>query len=128
MKRAAIIGQIGDLIAEQRDPLARLITLEVGKPLDQATGEVQATIDVAFMRANSLEFGLTACVFTNSLKRTYESADAIQAGVVGVNTYVAAMAETPFGGVKQSGFGREGSFLAIRDYLGSKFTNMVFLS
>jgi len=82
----------------------------------------------AFIRANSLEFGLTAYVFTNSLKRAHESADAIQAGVVGVNTYVAAMAETPFGGVKQSGFGREGGFLGIRDYLDAKFTNMAFLS
>jgi succinate-semialdehyde dehydrogenase/glutarate-semialdehyde dehydrogenase len=51
----------------------------------------------------------------------------IQARVVGVNTYVAAMGETPFGGVKESGFGREDSFLGIRDYLDAKFTNMAFL-
>jgi succinate-semialdehyde dehydrogenase/glutarate-semialdehyde dehydrogenase len=84
-------------------------------------------IEEALERANGLEFGLAAYVFTNSLKRAHETSEALQAGVVGVNTFVAALAETPFGGTKQSGFGREGGALGIRDYLEAKFTNMAFL-
>jgi succinate-semialdehyde dehydrogenase/glutarate-semialdehyde dehydrogenase len=84
-------------------------------------------IEEALEQANGLEFGLAAYVFTNSLKRAHETSEALQAGVVGVNTFVAALAETPFGGLKQSGFGREGGALGIRDYLDAKFTNMAFL-
>ncbi len=86
-----------------------------------------STMDEVIAKANGLEFGLAAYVFTNSLTKAHETADALEAGVVGVNTFVASLAETPFGGTKQSGFGREGGFLGIRDYLDAKFTNMEFL-
>lgn len=78
----------------------------------------------AIAEANSLEFGLAAYVFTSSLGLAHETASALEAGVVGVNTFTAANAETPFGGVKSSGFGREGGFLGMRDYLDAKYVNL----
>ncbi|MGN6668012.1 MAG: aldehyde dehydrogenase family protein, partial [Trinickia sp.] len=55
---------------------------------------------------------------------TLETTERLQAGVVGVNTFVASTAETPFGGSKDSGFGREGGPNAIRDYMDTKFINL----
>ena len=58
---------------------------------------------------------------TKDLDGTFER---LQAGVIGVNTFVASTAETPFGGSKDSGFGREGGPTAIREYLDTKFINI----
>ena len=55
----------------------------------------------------------------------HETADALEAGMVAVNTFSLASAETPYGGVKQSGFGREGGSQGIHDYLNIKYINMV---
>lgn len=83
-----------------------------------------SSFDDVVRRANGLEYGLSGYVFTGSLARAHETAAALRVGVVGINTFVASNAETPFGGVKQSGFGREGGALGIRDYLDAKFINM----
>jgi len=72
-------------------------------------------------QANGLEAGLAAYVFTRSLSQAAMLSEELQAGVVGVNTCAVAMPEAPFGGVKQSGYGREGGITAIYDYLNVKF-------
>jgi succinate-semialdehyde dehydrogenase/glutarate-semialdehyde dehydrogenase len=82
------------------------------------------SVDQVIEEANSLPFGLAAYVFTRSLKHAHATTAQLQAGVIGVNTFVAATAETPFGGLKESGYGREGGPFAIRDYLESKFINL----
>jgi succinate-semialdehyde dehydrogenase/glutarate-semialdehyde dehydrogenase len=82
------------------------------------------SFDEAIEQANALPFGLCAYVFTRSLKQAHLSSDRLQAGVIGVNTFTASTAETPFGGMKESGFGREGGPFAIRDYLEPKFINL----
>jgi succinate-semialdehyde dehydrogenase/glutarate-semialdehyde dehydrogenase len=82
-------------------------------------------VDEVIERANSLPYGLAAYVFTNSLKLAHETAERLRVGIVGVNNYVAATAEMPFGGVKHSGFGRENGSMGINDYLDVKFTNLV---
>lgn len=82
------------------------------------------TLDEVIAQANRLPFALAAYVFTRSLRRTHETVDRLEAGVVGVNTFVASTAETPFGGSKDSGWGREGGPTAIRDYLDTKFVNV----
>jgi succinate-semialdehyde dehydrogenase/glutarate-semialdehyde dehydrogenase len=82
------------------------------------------SFDDVIEQANALPFGLCAYVFTRSLKQAHVSADRLQAGVIGVNTFTASTAETPFGGMKESGFGREGGPFAIRDYLEPKFINL----
>jgi succinate-semialdehyde dehydrogenase/glutarate-semialdehyde dehydrogenase len=81
--------------------------------------------DDVVRRANATPMGLASYVFTKSLKRAHETSEAIEAGMVGVNTYALAVAEAPFGGVKESGFGREGGSLGIKDYLDVKLTSMV---
>ena len=76
-------------------------------------------------RANSLEYGLTSYIFTSSQKLAHLTADSIEAGMVAINTFALASAETPYGGIKQSGFGREGGSQGIHDYLNIKYINMV---
>jgi len=83
-----------------------------------------ATLDEVIAEANRLPFALAAYVFTRSLRKTHATIDRLEAGVIGVNTFVASVAETPFGGSKDSGYGREGGPHAIRDYLDSKFINV----
>ncbi|OLL29263.1 NAD-dependent succinate-semialdehyde dehydrogenase [Burkholderia sp. SRS-W-2-2016] len=83
-----------------------------------------ATTDEVIAEANRLPFALAAYVFTRSMRNTMETTERLQAGVIGVNTFVASVAETPFGGSKDSGFGREGGPHAIRDYLDTKFINL----
>lgn len=67
-------------------------------------------------RANATEFGLAAGVFTNDLSRGHRVAAALEAGIVWINTYNITPIEVPFGGVKQSGIGRENSLAAIDHY------------
>ena len=81
--------------------------------------------DEVMRRANALPVGLGGYVFTRSLKRAHEVSRDMETGMVGVNTLALASAETPFGGIKESGFGREGGSLGIKDYLDVKYTNMV---
>jgi succinate-semialdehyde dehydrogenase/glutarate-semialdehyde dehydrogenase len=82
------------------------------------------SMDEVIAQANRLPFALAAYVFTRSLRKTHETLDRLEAGVIGVNTFLASTAETPFGGSKDSGWGREGGPTAIRDYLDTKFINM----
>ncbi|MCB1499765.1 MAG: NAD-dependent succinate-semialdehyde dehydrogenase [Bauldia sp.] len=77
--------------------------------------------DEVIERANALPFGLAAYVFSNDAERAQHTADRIEAGMVGVNEMLLAAAEIPFGGVKESGYGREGGSLGIKDYLEPKF-------
>ncbi len=67
-------------------------------------------------RANATEFGLAAGVFTNDLARGHRVAAALEAGIVWINTYNVTPIEVPFGGVKQSGIGRENSLAAVEHY------------
>jgi succinate-semialdehyde dehydrogenase/glutarate-semialdehyde dehydrogenase len=66
-------------------------------------------------------FGLAAYVFSNSLSTAMRASEALESGMVGVNDMLLAAAEVPFGGVKESGIGREGGLLGIRDYLEAKY-------
>jgi succinate-semialdehyde dehydrogenase/glutarate-semialdehyde dehydrogenase len=75
-----------------------------------------------FEMANSTNFGLAGYVFTSSLKRAHVASENLEVGMVGVNDMLLASAEIPFGGVKESGFGREGGSLGILDYLVPKYT------
>ncbi|MBB4845062.1 succinate-semialdehyde dehydrogenase/glutarate-semialdehyde dehydrogenase [Paucibacter oligotrophus] len=75
----------------------------------------------AIAMANDSEFGLAAYFFSRDIGRVWRVAGAIQAGMVGINTGLISTAVAPFGGVKQSGMGREGSFLGIQEYVDSKY-------
>jgi succinate-semialdehyde dehydrogenase/glutarate-semialdehyde dehydrogenase len=79
----------------------------------------------AIRRANSLPYGLSAYVFTESLKTATYAANAIESGMVNINHFGSALAETPFGGVKESGIGSEGGAETFDGYLVTKFVTQV---
>ncbi|WP_286773495.1 aldehyde dehydrogenase family protein, partial [Sphingomonas sp. 66-10] len=70
--------------------------------------------------ANDTSAGLAAYLFTRDLSRTWRVGEALQYGMVGINTGLISTEVAPFGGVKQSGIGREGSVYGIRDYVDTK--------
>ena len=78
----------------------------------------------AIARANHTPFGLAAYVFTNDLRHAMLAAEGLDVGMVGVNNLVIATAEAPFGGVKASGFGREGGSEGIEAYTTAKYVNI----
>ncbi|MBB4188895.1 NAD-dependent succinate-semialdehyde dehydrogenase [Sinorhizobium terangae] len=80
--------------------------------------------DDAVKRANDVPFGLAGYVFSRSLERANRAAEALEVGMVGVNDMLLAAAEIPFGGIKESGMGREGGRLGIFDYLEAKYIKM----
>jgi succinate-semialdehyde dehydrogenase/glutarate-semialdehyde dehydrogenase len=75
------------------------------------------TEEEAITRANATEYGLSSYVYTRDLERTLRLAEALEFGMVGVNTGLVSNPAAPFGGVKASGFGREGGFEGIEEYL-----------
>ncbi|GAA2886652.1 NAD-dependent succinate-semialdehyde dehydrogenase [Microbacterium esteraromaticum] len=72
--------------------------------------------------ANDTEYGLVSYVFTEDLARGHRMIDALETGMMGLNVGVVSNAAAPFGGVKQSGIGREGGAEGIHEYLSTKYT------
>jgi succinate-semialdehyde dehydrogenase / glutarate-semialdehyde dehydrogenase len=79
------------------------------------------TFDEVVARANSLKFGLAAYAFTSSAQTANALGDALDAGMVGVNSVAISTPETPFGGVKDSGYGHEGGIEGLEAYMVRKF-------
>ena len=77
--------------------------------------------DEVIALANATEYGLAAYFYSRDLARVWRVAEALEYGMVGVNAGVISTAVAPFGGVKQSGFGREGSRYGIEEYLDIKY-------
>jgi succinate-semialdehyde dehydrogenase/glutarate-semialdehyde dehydrogenase len=71
--------------------------------------------------ANRVEYGLAAYFYTRDLSRALRVAERLEFGMVGLNTGIISTEVAPFGGVKQSGFGREGSHHGIEEYLVTKY-------
>ncbi len=80
--------------------------------------------DEVIKRANNHELGLASYVYTNSLEKAQKTSELMETGVVAVNTAIVAIAEAPFGGIKQTGYGREGGSIGIKDYLNIKYTHL----
>ena len=76
--------------------------------------------------ANDTEFGLASYIYANDIGRVTRVSEALEYGMVGVNTGIVSAPEAPFGGIKQSGLGREGSHLGIEEYLETKLIVTVF--
>ena len=83
-----------------------------------------ATEAEAITRANDTEYGLVAYVFTRDLSRTLRVSEALEFGMVGINQGIVSNPAAPFGGVKHSGFGREGGFEGIEEYLEIKYVGI----
>ncbi len=82
------------------------------------------TDEEVLAQANDTEFGLAGYFYTRDLSRAWRVAEALECGMVGLNTGVISTAAAPFGGVKQSGLGREGSQYGMDDYLVTKYVCM----
>jgi succinate-semialdehyde dehydrogenase/glutarate-semialdehyde dehydrogenase len=83
------------------------------------------TTEEALARANSLPFGLAAYAFTNSLRTAHAVSTGLEAGIVNINHFGAALPETPFGGVKDSGIGSEGGMETFDGYLVTKYITQI---
>ncbi|HMM97254.1 NAD-dependent succinate-semialdehyde dehydrogenase [Phycicoccus sp.] len=101
---------------------ARCLTEEIFGPVAPVC--TFATEEEAVQRANATEYGLVGYVFTRDNARVLRVAEALEFGMVGVNTGIVSNPAAPFGGVKQSGFGREGGFEGIEEYLEVKYVGI----
>jgi len=98
---------------------ARLLREEIFGPVAPVTTFKTETEAIA--AANDTEFGLVAYVYTRDLKRALRVCEALETGMIGLNQGIVSNAGAPFGGVKQSGVGREGGSEGIREYLEVKY-------
>ncbi len=98
---------------------AELLSEEIFGPVAPVKGF--ADEDAAIAAANATEYGLVAYVFTNDLKRALRVIERLETGMVGLNQGMVSNASAPFGGIKQSGFGREGGPEGIKEYLETKY-------
>jgi succinate-semialdehyde dehydrogenase / glutarate-semialdehyde dehydrogenase len=98
---------------------AKVMTQEPFGPL--APVVTFKSLDEVVERANSLPYGLAAYAFTGSAHTANLIGDALQSGMVGVNSIAVSTPETPFGGVKESGYGSEGGLVGLQAYMNTKF-------
>lgn len=106
-----VLGEVPDAaVIMQEEPFAPIAPIARFRNLDEVIA-----------RANATPFGLTGYVFSQHLTMATFAAEALEVGMVGVNEVGIASAEAPFGGIKESGMGREGGSLGIKDYLEAKF-------
>lgn len=110
---------IGDLT-----PDANILVDEVFGPV--APIKSFSTEEEALASANATEYGLAAYVYTQDLGRAFRTIEGLETGMVGLNRGVISNPAAPFGGIKQSGFGREGGFEGIEEYLDTKYVGMDF--
>ena len=82
------------------------------------------SFDEVIKKANNQVAGLAGYVCTKSIELANKTSEALETGMVAVNTPFISNAETPFGGIKQSGYGREGGSMGIKDYLNIKYTHL----
>jgi len=101
------------------EPGARMLSEEIFGPVAPIT--TFDSDDEALLLANDTEYGLVAYVFTENVSRALTIAEGLETGMVGVNQGVVSNPAAPFGGVKHSGFGREGGSEGIEEYLETKY-------
>jgi succinate-semialdehyde dehydrogenase / glutarate-semialdehyde dehydrogenase len=106
------------VLAEVSDD-ARLLSEEIFGPV--APVATFTSDEQALDAANRTEYGLVSYVYTRDLDRAFRVCEGLESGMVGLNQGVVSNPAAPFGGVKQSGFGREGGFEGIGEYLETKY-------
>jgi succinate-semialdehyde dehydrogenase/glutarate-semialdehyde dehydrogenase len=107
------------LILTGVNPSMQLSKEEIFGPVSAVTSF--STEEEAIHLANHTEFGLAAYLYTRDYSRIHRITEALEYGMVGVNTGIISYASAPFGGIKESGFGREGSKYGIEEYLILKY-------
>ncbi len=101
---------------------SRLLKEEIFGPVAPVIGFDDE--DAAIAAANDTEYGLVAYVYTSDIKRAFRVVEKLQTGMVGLNQGLVSNPAAPFGGVKASGFGREGGPEGIEEYLAIKYVAM----
>jgi len=109
-----VLGDVNDemlvMFEETFGPVAPVVVFDI--------------VDEIIARANQTPFGLAAYLYTNKLDQAIQVAEALQFGIVGLNDAVPSTAQAPFGGIKESGFGREGGHQGIEEYLSLKYISI----
>jgi succinate-semialdehyde dehydrogenase/glutarate-semialdehyde dehydrogenase len=82
--------------------------------------------DEAVAAANNTEFGLVSYLFTENISRALRVSERLEAGMIGLNTGLVSNPAAPFGGIKQSGLGREGGSVGIEEFLETKYVAIGF--
>lgn len=113
LKPTLLVDLPSDARALDEEPFGPLATLAPFRGFDAAIAE-----------ANRLRYGLAAYAFTRSNRTAMDVSAAIESGMVGINSFAISMAETPFGGVKDSGYGSEGGVEGLEAYMTTKFVAM----
>jgi succinate-semialdehyde dehydrogenase/glutarate-semialdehyde dehydrogenase len=104
------------------DPASQLLAEEIFGPVAPIT--TFESDDEALATANATPFGLVAYAFTKDLNRALKVAEGLESGMVGINQGIVSNPAAPFGGVKHSGFGREGGAEGIEEYLEVKYVGI----
>ena len=97
----------------------RLLTEEIFGPVAPVISF--SSEEQAIRAANATEYGLAAYLFTQNFKRAIRVSEALETGMIGLNQGIVSNASAPFGGIKQSGFGREGGHEGMHEYLATKY-------
>jgi len=109
-----VLGDVSDemliMFEETFGPVAPVITFDTDEEIVE--------------RANQTPYGLAAYLYTNNLNRAISVAEALQFGIVGLNDAVPSVAQAPFGGIKESGFGREGGHQGLDEYVYLKYISI----
>jgi succinate-semialdehyde dehydrogenase/glutarate-semialdehyde dehydrogenase len=103
-------------------PEARINAEEIFGPVAPVTSF--ASEEEAIERADATEYGLVSYAYTRDLGPTIRLAEGLAYGMVGINTGIVSNVAAPFGGVKASGFGREGGFEGIEEYLDTTYLSL----
>ena len=106
-------------LLEDVSPGSRITREEIFGPVAVVTGF--DTDDEVIAAANSTEYGLAAYLYTGSIERAFDVSERLESGMVGVNRAMISDVAAPFGGVKESGLGREGGVEGIEEYLETKY-------
>ena len=107
-------------VVDHLSPQSAIMREEIFGPL---LGIIRfSTEEEAVEIANNTEYGLISYVFTENIHRGHRMIEKLESGMMGLNTGLVSNAAAPFGGLKQSGLGREGGFEGIHEFLSSKYT------
>ena len=127
---SVLLGESGDLDGNFLSPtIITDVTQDMKVAQEETFGPLAPLfkfddVDDVVAKANDTIFGLAAYFYAKDLSRVYKVAEALEYGIVGVNTGIISTEVAPFGGVKQSGLGREGSHHGMDDYLEMKYICM----
>jgi succinate-semialdehyde dehydrogenase/glutarate-semialdehyde dehydrogenase len=120
----------GDIVGDRGYFYAPTVLADIAPEADLLREEIFGPVapvatfdaeDEAITAANNTEFGLVAYVFTRDIKRAFRVSEALEVGMLGLNRGLVSNAAAPFGGIKESGFGREGGPEGIEEYLTTKY-------